>query len=219
MKLYGVSLLAFAATSTVFLVEFASNAIFDTTEGGIQGGIVGPAVPTGPVKPDRAPGAVLRGVVQVMDGTTIEYVNPPVTVRLAGIESCASAQSACYNGTLWPCGAFATAWLVSQTLGQSVEREVLSRDNTGVVGQCNVRGSDIAAEALCAGQAVVSENIVTSIPRDRYRELEKEAGAARAGIWSSSFFRPQRFPLDRVTQNDVRDRHGARQDQQRAMRD
>jgi len=219
MKFYGVSLLAFAATSTVFLVEFASNAIFDPTEGDVQGGVVRPAVPTGPVKPDRAAGAVLRGAVQVIDGTTIEYVNPPVTVRLAGIESCASAQSAYYNGTPWPCGAFATAWLVSRTLGQSVECEVLNRHDKIAVGLCNVSGSDIAAEALRAGQAVVSENIVTGIPRDRYRELEKEARVARTGIWSSSFSRPQRFPLDRVTQNDGQDRHVARQDQQRVMRD
>lgn len=160
-----------------------------------------------PASADAASGSsphILSGAARVIDGGTLEFLNPRVTVELAGIDTCDSVQSAHFNGTPWPCGAVATAWLVSQTLGQSVECEVLDRLYNGlVIGRCGVNGADIAAEALLAGQAVVGDNVKVGIPLDKYRELQARAKSSHTGIWSSTFTPPRQFRRDRVQDRET----------------
>lgn len=149
---------------------------------------------------------VLRGPAQVIDGATLEFLDPAVTVNLAGIDVCGPSQPAFFQGTPWPCGAVATAWLVSLTLGQTVECQILDRRYDGErIGRCGVNGADIAAEAIVNGHAVVAD-AAAGVPETTYRELEERARAEKKGLWSSTFTRPQQWRQDnaRDRQSGVR---------------
>lgn len=159
-----------------------------------------------PGEPNTGEPRVLRGPARVIDGATIQFLEPAITVNLAGIDVCSASQPAFFEGTPWPCGAVATAWLVSQTLGQSVECEILDRRSDGeTIGRCGVNGADIAAEAIVNGHAVVAEN-AAGVPVATYRDLENRARTEKRGLWSSTFTRPQEWRYNHVQdrQSEVR---------------
>ncbi|WP_285295573.1 thermonuclease family protein [Aureimonas altamirensis] len=134
---------------------------------------------------------VLTGAVQVLDGRTLHYVSQDLRVRIAGIEVCEDHQLAYFDGTPWPCGTMSTAWLVSQTLGRSVECQRLDRRSDGIIlARCGVDGADIAGEAIASGQALVSDERWYGVPRDVYLDLQEQARTARTGIWASVFTNP-----------------------------
>ncbi|GEM_PF-982062 len=204
MKFRTVSWILIAGVTAALVAQFSADERLDAPKEDFRKAIAQIGAPASSESTDGSSPRILRGAARVIDGGTLEYLNPRVTVELAGIDTCDAAQTAHFNGTPWPCGAVATAWLVSQTLGQSVECEILDRLYNGlVIGRCGVKGADIAAEALLAGQAVVEENVKVGIPLDKYRELEARAKSFRTGIWSSTFTPPDQFRRDRVKDRET----------------
>lgn len=145
---------------------------------------------------------VLSGTVRVIDGRTLHYLAEDLRVQIAGIEICNQGQLAYFDGTPWPCDTMATAWLVSQTLGRTVDCQRLDRRSDGVIfARCGVDGADIAGEAIVAGHALASNERRGGVPLDVYRELEDQAREARTGLWSSSFTDPQEVRQARFDDN------------------
>lgn len=156
---------------------------------------------SGLVPTNELPG-VLTGRAEVIDGRTLRYMASDLTVELAGIDVCAAGQSATFEGTPWPCGVMATAWLVSQTLGGDLQCQRLDRRFDGtIVARCAIDGADLAGEAILSGHAVVSAATRAGVPIATYRELEERARVARTGLWSSDFARPEDFRRERFEKN------------------
>lgn len=153
---------------------------------------------------------VLTGRAEVIDGRTLRYVVSGLTVELAGIDVCAAEQTAMFEGTPWPCGLMATAWLVSQTLGRDLQCQRFDRRFDGtIVARCAIDGADLAGEAVLSGHAVVNTSTRAGVPFATYRELEERARAARTGLWSSEFAMPASFRRERFEENASRIWRGA----------
>lgn len=147
---------------------------------------------------------VLTGPAEVIDARTLRYIDTDLTVRLVGIDICAPDQKATFAGTPWPCADMATAWLVSQTLGRDLQCQRLGRQFDGIINaRCAIEGADIAGEAILAGHALVNRTTRPGVPVPlaTYIELEDRARAARAGLWSSEFTRPEDFRRRQVNEN------------------
>ncbi|NSZ10044.1 MULTISPECIES: hypothetical protein [Agrobacterium] len=211
-----ISLLGVAAT-TVFLLsqlrqdEQVNAQIEGYAEKIGQARIAANAANTPMPEVSQVPDNVLQGPVRVLDAKTFQFLNPNVKVEIAGIEICDRGQLAYFNGTPWPCEPMATAWLVSQTLGQTVQCQKLdSLYNSTVIARCGVNGADIAAEAILAGHALVDTNARLKLPIDTYKQLELRAKQNRSGLWSSSFTTPEEWRKsvykDRMSQVRIIDR-------------
>lgn len=211
-----ISLLGVAAT-TVFLLsklgedEKVTAQIDGYSQKIHQAQIAANAANTPLPQASEVPNGVIQGPVRVLDAKTLQFLNPNVKVEIAGIEICDRGQLAYYNGTPWPCEPMATAWMVSQTLGQTVQCQKLdSLYNSTVIARCGVNGADIAAEAILAGHALVDVKARLRLPIDTYKSLELRAKQSRAGLWSSSFTRPDEWRKsvykDRMSQVRIIDR-------------
>ena len=199
MKLRTFTYLGVAGLAAVLVYQLRQDARIEDAARDLRQ--VAEVVMTGGTMPGDLP-AVLRGSARVVDGRTLQFLNPRVTVELAGIDVCDPDQWAYFDGTPWPCGAVSTAWLVSQTLGRTVECQTLDRRFDGtVIGRCGVDGADIAGEALAQGQAVINVDTRAGLPIETYRELQEKARQSRIGIWSSVFTPPAEWRKDRV--NDL----------------
>lgn len=147
---------------------------------------------------------VLTGAAEVLDGRTLRYVDTNLTVQLVGIDICARDQKATFAGTPWPCADMATAWLVSQTLGRDLQCQRLGRQFDGIINaRCAIDGADIAGDAILAGHALVDRMTRPGVPvpLTTYIELEDRARAARTGLWSSEFTRPDDLRRQRADSN------------------
>ena len=121
-----------------------------------------------------------------MDGRTLHYVTQDIHVRIAGVAVCEDHRLAYLDGTPWPCGTVAIAWLVSQTLRRSVECQRLDRRSDGTIyARCGVAG-----EAIAAGQALMSDERLLGLPFVIYLQLQQQARESRTGLWGSVFTNP-----------------------------
>jgi len=149
------------------------------------------------------------GTAQVTSGKTFKLVTPaPETwrerivrrIQLYGVDTCETRQGAKRGGQEWPCGAVATAWLVTRTLG----REVVCRPSivrSGVTfAQCFVDGIDIAEMGLSEGMLIISKD-KENLPPSQYINLEQEARSRKLGLWSSDFVDPVQWRRDNGTYN------------------
>ena len=101
-------------------------------------------IPTGTLaqaRPSDVPRQIY-GKVQVIDGTTFEFVKTRQLIRLAGYEAPRLAQNATTEGVTWPVGQVSRAWMILRTLGQDVNCAPIGRDsNKNLISEI-IRGRD-----------------------------------------------------------------------------
>jgi endonuclease YncB( thermonuclease family) len=131
---------------------------------------------------------VLSGPAVATDGQTIAFER--VHVRLYGVAApdaeqlCVDAHQAVYD-----CGSVATGELRRLTAGRKVtcRRRGLDRQNE-IVALCFVGDLDLGREMVRRGWAVVDGDRSHS-----YDAAQREAKAARRGMWAGSFELPSRW--------------------------
>ena len=120
----------------------------------------------------------ITGIAVVSDGDTITVAG--VRVRLEGIDAPeASQQCLTRFGHAWPCGTRATNHLARLIDGRQVTCTDRGTDKYGrMLGVCYLNGVDVNAEMVRSGFAWAFVRYSTA-----YVGEEREARAARAGIW------------------------------------
>lgn len=138
----------------------------------------------------------VSGKAQVYDGVTFDLMQDSgryrtwIRIRLEAVDACELRQKARYANVDWPCGAVATAWLVSRTLVKDVRcRPTRALSGGGYRAQCYVDGMDLAAAGLSQGMHVIDSRQHEYL-LSGYAEIEAKAKGANAGIWSSEFMAP-----------------------------
>jgi len=144
----------------------------------------------GQVLPRLTGNGEIRGDLRIIDGDSI--VVGGVIVRIKGIDAPESRQTCRRAGMDWRCGAEATERLRALIADQPVVCTRSGTDrNQRVLGYCRAgRIADI-------GQRMVRDGWAVSFDHTYARE-EREAEAARRGIWASEFVRPQQWRRERV---------------------
>jgi endonuclease YncB( thermonuclease family) len=112
-----------------------------------------------------------------------------VTVKLAGIEAPESEQR-CGSGTSrWRCSAVAETVLSRLVNGRRVGCSLAGSDDAGrTLGQCTVGQKDVGAELVRLGYVFADGGFLA-----RYGSQEREARAARAGLWAGETERPAAY--------------------------
>lgn len=129
--------------------------------------------------------ADLAGPLRVIDGDTFDVGG--TRVRLHGVDAPEEAQ-ACLdeNAAPWPCGDWATREARALWDGRTAACEVLETDRYGrAVSRCAVEGEDIGATLVSRGMALAY--VAYS---DDYLPQQREAEAARVGLWRGDFDAP-----------------------------
>jgi endonuclease YncB( thermonuclease family) len=133
-----------------------------------------------------ASGATITGRAKVIDGDSLEIAGEPI--RLFGIDAPEGRQS-CRDasGQLYACGHEAQRTLVSAIAGRTVTCTPVEHDRYDrSVALCTAGGRDLAETMVRQGHAV-------ELPHHsggRYTAAEREARAAKRGMWAGSFDRP-----------------------------
>lgn len=118
--------------------------------------------------------SVIEGPAEVVDGGTLAVDGR--TVRLAGIVAPGPRQK-CLDGNLpWLCGAAARQHLRGLVGDQRVRCEMLRPG----IAECRAGGADLGAAMVRDGWAV------TGPDGEAYAGLEREARAARRGLWEKA---------------------------------
>ncbi len=126
----------------------------------------------------RAPDIV--GSARIIDGDSVAVAG--VEIRIYGIDAPEYRQFCFRSGRSWPCGRTAKDALRALVDDREVTCRPRDQDRYGrTVAVCRVRGLDLGAAMVSAGNAVAY---------GAYNGEEQAARAARRGIWSSSFERP-----------------------------
>jgi endonuclease YncB( thermonuclease family) len=141
-----------------------------------------------------AAGAALTGRARVIDGDSLEIFGE--RIRLFGIDAPESRQE-CRDasGRLYRCGRTAARALLAATAGRTVTCTPVDHDRYDRdVALCAAGGRDLGELLVRAGHAVE----LAQYSRGRYAAAEREARAARRGVWAGTFDAPA----------DWRRRHG-----------
>jgi endonuclease YncB( thermonuclease family) len=111
------------------------------------------------------------------------------TVRLTGIEAPESEQRCGKSGRSWRCGEAAAAALYRLVNGRTVSCALSGDDGAGRrLAQCAIGKKDIGAELVRQGHVFADGTILA-----RYAAQEREARAAKLGLWSGDIERPAAF--------------------------
>lgn len=127
----------------------------------------------------------ISGRASVTDGDSLEIRGQ--RIRLHGIDA-VEARQQCRDrdGRAWPCGRRAAFALEDAIGGRTVHCRVRDRDDYGrIVARCMADGTDLSAEMVARGYAIVLRRYGRE-----YVPLEDRARAARVGIWDGEFERP-----------------------------
>lgn len=150
----------------------------------------------------------VTGKAQVYDGVTFDLIHgggryrSVTRIRLEAVDSCELRQKARLGDVDWPCGAVATAWLASRTLGKELECRPTRVNAGGYRAQCYVDGVDIATMGL--GQGIYLVTVPEhEEPLPGYGEIEGDAKAVSVGIWSSEFVMPAKWRRANGTYNPL----------------
>lgn len=132
----------------------------------------------------------IYGRVQVVDGTTFEFIRTRQLVRLAGYEAPLLEQNATTEGVTWPVGQVSRAWMILRTLGQNVNCAPIGRDNNKIlIAHCFVGETNLAATAIAEGIGYAF-NYPNEPQVLAYFDLERKARGLGFGIWSSPNLSP-----------------------------
>jgi endonuclease YncB( thermonuclease family) len=133
--------------------------------------------------PSRA--QTITGTATVHDGDTLSV--GAVRVRIFAIDAPELAQScSAEDGTSYACGEEARRALAARVGQEVVTCTGLDRDRHGrIVARCSVRGEDLGAMMVRQGWALAYRAFGND-----YVEAEREARAARRGMWRGSFEPP-----------------------------
>lgn len=145
---------------------------------------VAPTVALAQARPTDAPRQVY-GKVQVVDGTTFEFIKSRQFVRLAGYEAPRLEQMATSDGVKWPAGQVSRAWMILRTLGQNVNCAPIGRDtNKVLIAHCFVGETNLAATAIAEGIGYAF-NYRNEPQVPAYFDIERKARGLGFGVWSS----------------------------------
>ena len=132
--------------------------------------------------------------VEIIDGTGVRDIETKKIYRLAGVDACASGQTASLNHQTWPCGTVAMAWLVQATLNKWIACMVLREEGDEQIARCaTAQYPDLAQAMLRDGLAVLSPAPPQDIPLRAYHAAEQQARKSYTGLWSSTFQMPWEF--------------------------
>jgi endonuclease YncB( thermonuclease family) len=137
--------------------------------------------------PPQGPG--MSGRVRVLDGDSIDLAGE--SIRLFGIDAPESRQL-CRDGAGRPyrCGYAATRALAAATAGRTVACTRVEHDRYHrQVAICTADGRDLGDTMVRAGHAVE----LPEYSSGRYAAAEREARAARRGLWAGSFVPPSEW--------------------------
>lgn len=126
----------------------------------------------------------IYGRVQVLDGSTIEFINPMKIVRLAGYLAPRLDQVATTESVEWPVGQVARAWLILRTLKHDVNCASVATDANGtILAHCFVQDTNLAATAIADGIGYAF-NFPGEPQVPAYFDIERRARGLGFGIWS-----------------------------------
>jgi endonuclease YncB( thermonuclease family) len=137
-------------------------------------------------------GAPLTGPARVADGDSLEIAGR--RVRLFGIDAPELHQDCrMADGRAYDCGAAARRALTELVGSQPVTCAPVGTSHDRAVALCRAGGRDLSEELVRAGHALELPNF----SRGRYRAAEREAKAARRGLWAGSFEEPAAWRRER----------------------
>jgi endonuclease YncB( thermonuclease family) len=131
----------------------------------------------------------LMGRASVVDGDTLEIQG--VRIRLWGIDAVESSQT-CLDagGKPWPCGRRAAFALADFLGGRTVRCERRGADRYGrVLAVCHVGGVEVNRWLVEQGWALAYVEYGGKV----YLEAQRQAQAARRGVWQGSFQPPWEY--------------------------
>jgi endonuclease YncB( thermonuclease family) len=124
-------------------------------------------------------GKALQGRAQAVGADTLRVGS--TTLRLAGIDV-PEPEQRCGRAGGRGCRASAEVALSRLVSGRSVSCSISGSDSLGrSLGQCTAGDKDVAAELVRQGHVFAEEGMLS-----RYASQEREAKAAKAGIWSGA---------------------------------
>jgi endonuclease YncB( thermonuclease family) len=133
----------------------------------------------------------IAGRAKIIDGDSFEIGS--AGVRLFGVDAPEGRQPCTRsNGSSWRCGDAAAAELRRLVGSREVACVRRDTDDYGrVVGVCRVGSLDLGAAMVRAGLAVAYRRY-----SDDYVDEEREAQAARRGLWAGEFVMPEEYRRD-----------------------
>jgi endonuclease YncB( thermonuclease family) len=146
------------------------------------------SITTASVSRRAADDNVIEGRAYAVTGDTLKL--GATTVRLSGIEAPERDQT-CTNsaGRTWECGDGARSALSRLLRNGRITCELGSADDAGRrTGECHIRDDDVAAELVRGGYAFSAGGLFSG-----YNAQEREARAAKAGIWDGEAARPSDY--------------------------
>ncbi len=110
-------------------------------------------------------------------------------VRLAGIEAHESEQRCGRNANRWRCSGVAETVLSRLVNSRTVSCSLSGTDEAGrALGRCTAGDTDVAAELVRQGYVFAESGLLA-----RYAGEEREARAAKAGLWGGEVERPAEY--------------------------
>lgn len=127
-----------------------------------------------------------EGIAKLVDGDSL-FVGGK-EVRLKGIDAPEGRQTCTRNGQSWPCGEEARRQLARLIAGQRVACDSIETDQHGrLLGFCKAGGKELNREMVREGYAMSYGG---------FEGEQREAKAARRGLWSGEFQRPRDWRRD-----------------------
>jgi endonuclease YncB( thermonuclease family) len=139
------------------------------------------------ITPPPASGAPIAGRARIIDGDTIEISGE--RIRLYGIDAPESRQQ-CRTGSGrdYPCGRAATRALTAAIRGSKVNCTPVDHDRYDRdVAICSAGGHDLGDIMVRSGNAIDYRRH----SQGRYAAAEREARAAKRGMWAGTFDEPE----------------------------
>lgn len=125
----------------------------------------------------------ISGLARLIDGDSL-WVGI-YEVRLKGIDAPEARQTCQRSGAVWDCGGAARSALSRMIGWQMVSCDVSERDiYRRLLANCRAGGQDLNAGMVAEGMAVAYGG---------YWREEREAKAARRGLWASEFQMPRQW--------------------------
>lgn len=120
---------------------------------------------------------------RLVDGDSFHFGSDEV--RLHGIDAPEGRQTCTRAGQSWPCGEESRRHLARLIGNRSISCRTTERDqHDRLLSVCSVDGIELNREMVVSGMALAYGN---------YEREEREARAAKRGLWSGEFQRPREW--------------------------